>query len=229
MSSRFLEARPADVRAGVARVLQPRRIARSRGMRRSGQSAVLPSGRQRIREPDRRARRARLRARLVYRWLPLRRGVVRKTLGARLCDVLMGVPADPARRRHDDSLLSIELCARHAHGLGRAGFIVRRPAHPHEQDRRSVDRRRRRRSPARVGARPAGHLGQRKGFPVYGAVPVAQRMVDALATGELDIAVGWGPAVGYFARQAKVPLDARAGAGRDLGARIVFDRHRRAR
>ena len=36
-----------------------------------------------------------LRARLVYHWLPLRRGVVRKTLDARLCDVLMGVPADP--------------------------------------------------------------------------------------------------------------------------------------
>ena len=35
-------------------------------------------------------------ARLVYRWQPLRRGVVRKTLGAGLCDVLMGVPADPA-------------------------------------------------------------------------------------------------------------------------------------
>ena len=31
------------------------------------------------------------------------------------------------------------------------------------------------------------------GFPVYGAVPVAQRMVDALVAGELDIAVGWGP------------------------------------
>ena len=30
------------------------------------------------------------------RWLPLRRGVVRKTLGTRLCDVLIGVPADPA-------------------------------------------------------------------------------------------------------------------------------------
>ena len=30
---------------------------------------------------------------------------------------------------------------------------------------------------------------------------------DALATGELDIAVGWGPAVGYYARRAKVPLD----------------------
>jgi hypothetical protein len=26
---------------------------------------------------------------LVYRWMPLRRGVVRKTLDARLCDVLM--------------------------------------------------------------------------------------------------------------------------------------------
>ncbi len=35
-------------------------------------------------------------ARLVYRWVPLRRGAVRKTLGAGVCDVLIGVPADPA-------------------------------------------------------------------------------------------------------------------------------------
>jgi ABC-type amino acid transport substrate-binding protein len=46
-----------------------------------------------------------------------------------------------------------------------------------------------------------------KGFPVYGALPVAQRMIDALATGQLDIAVGWGPTVGYYARRATVPID----------------------
>ena len=32
-------------------------------------------------------------------------------------------------------------------------------------------------------------------------------MVDALAAGQLDIAVGWGPTVGYYARRAKVPID----------------------
>jgi mxaJ protein len=31
-------------------------------------------------------------------------------------------------------------------------------------------------------------------------------MVDALASGQLDIAVAWGPTVGYYARLAKVPV-----------------------
>src|SRR3954464_1947861 len=34
-----------------------------------------------------------LRLPLAYEWLPDRRGFVRKTLGAQLCDVLIGVPA----------------------------------------------------------------------------------------------------------------------------------------
>src|SRR3954468_7316349 len=31
---------------------------------------------------------------LSYEWLPDRRGFVRKTLGARLCDVIIGVPVE---------------------------------------------------------------------------------------------------------------------------------------
>jgi mxaJ protein len=45
------------------------------------------------------------------------------------------------------------------------------------------------------------------GFPVYGALPIAQRMVDALADGEIDIALVWGPTAGYYARRAKVPIE----------------------
>ena len=37
--------------------------------------------------------------------------------------------------------------------------------------------------------------------------PVAQRMIEALdRSRQLDVAVGWGPTVGYYARLAKVPL-----------------------
>ena len=32
-------------------------------------------------------------------------------------------------------------------------------------------------------------------------------MVDALSSSELDIVVGWGPAVGYYARRAGLPID----------------------
>ena len=148
-----------------------------------------------------------LRARLVYHWLPLRRGVVRKTLDARLCDVLMGVPADPTGvattipyyrssyaivtrttwgapvaslddRRLRASRIGVPL-------IGADGAIV---------------------PPASALVR-GGNIDNVQGFPVYGALPVAQRLVDALAADKLDIAVGWGPAVAYYARRAKVPVD----------------------
>jgi hypothetical protein len=37
---------------------------------------------------------AELGAQLRYEWMPLRRGFVRKTMGAGLCDVFIGVPKD---------------------------------------------------------------------------------------------------------------------------------------
>jgi mxaJ protein len=148
-----------------------------------------------------------LRARLVYRWLPLRRGVIRKMLDARLCDVLMGVPADPAGVATTIPYYrsSYALVTRTDWGAPVSSFDDTRIR------------------ASRIGvpligadgaaAPPAAALARRgivdnvKGFPVYGALPVAQRMVDALATGELDIAVGWGPTVGYYARRAGVPID----------------------
>jgi mxaJ protein len=49
-----------------------------------------------------------------------------------------------------------------------------------------------------------------KGFTLYGDYsqpdPPA-RIVDAVATGDVDLAIVWGPLAGYFAKQSRVPLD----------------------
>jgi mxaJ protein len=49
-----------------------------------------------------------------------------------------------------------------------------------------------------------------RGYPVYGnyAQPnPPARIVDAVANGEIDVAVAWGPMAGYFAARERVPLD----------------------
>lgn len=147
-----------------------------------------------------------LRARLVYRWLPLRRGVVRKTLGARLCDVLMGVPADPVGVATTIPYYrsSYALVTRTDWGAPVSSFDDTRIRASRigvpliGADGAAVP-------PASALAR-RGILDNVVGFPVYGAQPVAQRMVDALADGRLDVAVGWGPTMGYYARRAKIPI-----------------------
>jgi mxaJ protein len=146
-------------------------------------------------------------ARLVYRWLPLRRGAVRKTLGARLCDVLIGVPADPTGVATTAPYYRSSYVLVTRSDWGAPVF--------------SFDDPRIRKS--RIGvpligadgaaAPPASALARRgvldnvKGFPLYGAEPASQRMVDALVSGEVDIAIGWGPTMGYYAQRARVPID----------------------
>jgi mxaJ protein len=52
-------------------------------------------------------------------------------------------------------------------------------------------------------------VGNVKGFTVYGDYsqpnPPA-RIVDAVAKGDVDVAIVWGPLAGYFAKQSRVPL-----------------------
>jgi mxaJ protein len=145
--------------------------------------------------------------RLVYRWQPLRRGVVRKTLDAGLCDVLMGVPADPARvattipyYRSSYALVTRKDWGAPVSSFDDARLRTSRLGVPLiGADGAAAP-------PALMLARQ-GILDNVRGFPVYGARPLAQRMIDALADGELDIALAWGPTVGYYARRAKVPIE----------------------
>jgi mxaJ protein len=143
---------------------------------------------------------------LSYEWLPDRRGFVRKTLGARLCDVIIGVPVEfertmPTEAYYRSSYVLVE----------RAGATP--PVGSFDDPRLAR---------MRVGvqligndlaASPPGHALARhgyttnvRGFPIPGEEPAAARMVAAVARGELDAAFVWGPQAGYFARRAAVPL-----------------------
>jgi mxaJ protein len=138
---------------------------------------------------------------LRYYWWPQRRGFVRNTLDAGVCDVIIGVPAPSA------GVLTTA-------PYYRAGYVF-----AYRADRLSDlagydDPRLRtlRLGVALVGndmaATPPGSALARRGiadnvigYAPLGAVPVAQRMIEALGDGTLDVALVWAPQAGYFARR----------------------------
>jgi len=147
-------------------------------------------------------------ARLVYEWQPQRRGFVRKTIGAGLCDVWIGVPAGFER-----------LLTTRPYYRSRYVFVTRAedgPA-PHSLDDPML--RRKIVGVQLIGddaanAPPAHGLARRgivenvRGFMVYGdyrtAAPLAP-IVEAVARRDIDVAIVWGP-LAYFAARQPVPL-----------------------
>jgi mxaJ protein len=145
-----------------------------------------------------------LHAKLEYDWWPHRRGFVRRTLGAGMCDVLIGVPADFER-------------VSTTRPYYRSAYVfVTRPADA-VPDFADAAIRQRRIGVQLIGndmaATPAGHVLTRAGatanvtgFTIFGEGPAAQRMVDAVGAGRIDAALMWGPQAGYFAARAPAPL-----------------------
>jgi mxaJ protein len=137
---------------------------------------------------------------LVYFWLPDRRGFLRKTLGERSCDVVVGVVAGTERAATTPPYYraSWVLASRHALEL-RSLDDVRLPS-------------------LRIGVpvggelTPALALAERGivdrvvGFAPFDHQPVGQRMIEALDAGTIDAAVLWGPQAGYFADRAAHPI-----------------------
>jgi mxaJ protein len=143
-----------------------------------------------------------------YTWWAQRRGFIRNTLKAGLCDVIAGAPAGmqmlrtstpyyrssyvfvtradaPAIVSFDDSVLrelrlGVQL-------IGDDGWNTP-PVH-------ALARR--------------GLTGKLHGYTVYGDYtqpnPPA-RIIEAVAAGEIDVAVAWGPLAGYFAPRQPVAL-----------------------
>jgi mxaJ protein len=143
---------------------------------------------------------------LQYEWLPDRRGFVRKTLGARLCDVIIGVPVGFERAATTQPYYRSSYV-----------FVERAGAAP---PLRSFDDPRLARmrvgvqligndlaaSPPGYALARHGHTSNVRGFPIPGEEPAAARIVGAIASGELDAAMLWGPQAGYFASRALVPM-----------------------
>jgi mxaJ protein len=144
-------------------------------------------------------------ATLRYEWQPLRRGVVRKTLTARACDVVAGVP------------IGLEMVTT-TRPYYRSGFVFVYPRDVASFESFDDPRLRMGRvgvqlvgadmaaTPAALALAQRGIVDNVIGFPVYGAHPAAQRMIEALARGELDVAVVWGPQAGYFVKRARARL-----------------------
>lgn len=150
-----------------------------------------------------------LHARVAYAWWPQRRGFVRNTLKAGVCDCIIGVPSN------------FELAsATQPYYRSSYVFVARKDRH---LDIASLDDPRLHKLKIgvqmigndHVNSPPAHALTNRgmvdnvKGYMVYGDYGNAEPgrdIVDAVARRDVDIAIVWGPQAGYFARQQRVPL-----------------------
>jgi mxaJ protein len=150
-----------------------------------------------------------LHAAVRYTWWAQRRGFIRNTLKAGRCDLVMGVPA------------SFELALTTRPYYRSTYVFLSRTGRGHTV--RSFDDpalRRLRIGVQMIGddysnAPPAHALAHRHivsnivGYMVYGDYarpnPPA-RIVEAVARGDVDLAVAWGPLAGYFAAQQPVGL-----------------------
>ena len=148
-------------------------------------------------------------ATVEYTWWAQRRGFFRNTLNAKLCDVVLGVPAG----------LDVALTTRPYYRSSYA-FVTRAGA-PAVRSFDDPSLRRLKVGVQLVGddgvnTPPAhalsrrGIVGNLVGYSVLGDYrqenPPA-RIMDAVAAGEVDVAIVWGPLAGYFAkRERRVPL-----------------------
>jgi quinoprotein dehydrogenase-associated probable ABC transporter substrate-binding protein len=148
--------------------------------------------------------------RVEYTWWAQRRGFIRNTLKAGLCDVVIGVPS------------SFELALTTApYYRSTYAFVYRKDS---SLKISSFDDEALRR--VKIGVQmigddaantpPAHALSNRhiirnvKGYSVYGDYAQANppaRIIEAVARGEVDVAVAWGPLAGYFAKRERVPLE----------------------
>jgi mxaJ protein len=147
-------------------------------------------------------------AKVSYTWWAQRRGFIRNTLKAGLCDLVPGTPANLKMVRTTAPYYRSSYV-----------FLTRLDSpeitsfnDPHLRD-------------IRIGVQligddganspPVQALGRRGivghlvGYPVYGdysAPNPPARIVEAVARNEIDLAVVWGPLAGYFAARQNVPL-----------------------
>lgn len=149
-------------------------------------------------------------AQVEYTWWAQRRGFIRNTLRAKSCDVIMGLPT------------AVELAATtRPYYRSTYVFVTRKDRNLHVASFDDEILKRVKIGVQIIGddganAPPAHALASRgiienvRGYTVYGdyAQPnPPARIIDAVGSGEVDVAVAWGPLAGYFAQKQHVPLE----------------------
>ena len=149
-------------------------------------------------------------ARLEYVWWAQRRGFLRNTLNAGLCDVVMGFPTE----------IEMALTTR-PYYRSTYVFVARRDRHLRIDSFDDARLKRLRIGVPMVGDdganAPPAHALARRGmvknlvhYSVFGdyrqdSPPSA--LIAAVARGDVDVAAAWGPLAGYFGARQPVPLD----------------------
>ena len=143
-----------------------------------------------------------------YVWWAQRRGFVRNTLNAGLCDVIPGIPA------------AVNLVRTTVPYYRSSYVFISRQEGPNVtsfDDPRLADLKvgvqvigdDGANSPPVAALARRGIVGRLRAFPVYGDYsrphPTSQ-IVEAVANGDVDVAVAWGPLAGYFAARQPVAL-----------------------
>ncbi|MEP6692570.1 MAG: substrate-binding domain-containing protein [Gemmatimonadaceae bacterium] len=147
-------------------------------------------------------------ARLEYTWSPQRRGFVKRTLNADECDLIIGVP------------IGYGLVTTTAPYYRSSYVFVSRAGSAAPRSLDDPQLRRARIGVALIGSHyqntPPGHALAARGivqnvvgYPVYGdyakrAAP--PELIDAVANGEIDVAIAWGPVAGYWASRRRNAL-----------------------
>jgi mxaJ protein len=148
-------------------------------------------------------------ARVEYTWHAQRRGFIRNTLRAGVCDVVMSVPSSfelalPTRPYYRSTYVFVHRTDR---GLRVRSFDdpalrrLRLGVHLIGDDGAN--------SPPAHALSSRGIVSNVVGYTVYGdyAQPnPPARIIDAVARGEIDVAIVWGPLAGYFVPRQRVPM-----------------------
>jgi len=147
-------------------------------------------------------------ARLEYTWWSQRKSFAKKSLDQGACEVVLGVPASLP-----------EVLTTKPYYRSTYVFVTR-----HDQNLQISSLADPRLSHLRIGihvvgddyAPPAFALAHRGvtqnvvGFSLfgeYGQLNPPRKLIDAVETGAVDVAIVWGPFAGYFSKGAPVPLD----------------------
>lgn len=155
---------------------------------------------------------------LAYTWWPQRRGFVRNTLRAGVCDLVMGVPAafemvEPTAPYYRSSYVFVTRADRHLDVRSLDDPRLHELAigvHAIGDDYANVP-------PAQALAM-RGVVANVHGYSIYGDYSKpdpARDLIDAVARGEIDVAIAWGPLAGYFATREPVALEVRPVAASD--------------
>jgi mxaJ protein len=136
-------------------------------------------------------------AHVDYTWLPQRMGFVRNTLKRGDCDVIIGVPSN-----YEQTAATAPYYRSSYVFVTRKGRAVRSLDDPRLRGMRIG---------VEVQSPPVFALASRhlidniRGYPIldHGA----RTLVGAVARGDVDVAIVWGPPAGWFARQQRAALE----------------------